>query len=71
MFKSNINAIVAKALLDQEFKAAILNGHRKDKLNEFGLNDQQKAAVMAIKANNLDQFIHRVDKLIQQPSFSA
>lgn len=71
MFKANINAIVAKALLDQDFKAAILNGHRRDKLNEFTLNDQQKAAVMAIQADNLDQFIHRLDSLIQQPGAVA
>ena len=71
MFKSNINAIAAKALLDQDFKAAILNGHRKDKLNEFSLNERQKAAVMSIKADTLDQFIHRLDSLLQQPGIAA
>ena len=70
MFKTNINAIAAKALLDNEFKAAILNGHRKEKLNEFSLNDSQIEAVMAIKADNLDQFIRRLGTLIQQPSMA-
>lgn len=70
MFKTNINAIAAKALLDNEFKAAILNGHRKEKLNEFDLNDTQIEAVMAIKADNLDQFIRRLGTLIQQPSMA-
>jgi hypothetical protein len=31
MYKENLNAIATRALLDDEFEAAILNGHRREK----------------------------------------
>lgn len=71
MFKTNINAIATRALVDNDFQAAILNGHRKDKLHEFGLDSKQTKAVMDIKAANLDQFIRSLNKLIQQPAISV
>lgn len=64
MFKKDINAIAAKALLDHKFEAAILNGQRREKLHEFDFDERQIEAVMAIEAENLDQFIHRLGSLI-------
>lgn len=68
MLKTSINAIAAQALIDNKFEAAILNGQRKEKLHEFNLSEKQFEAVMAIKADNLDQFIRSLGKLIQIPS---
>ncbi|MBW8012347.1 MAG: hypothetical protein FVQ83_14125 [Chloroflexi bacterium] len=67
MFKTKINAIATRALLDSEFKAAIMNGQRKEKLKEFDLNDKQVATVLAIDATDLDQFIHQLGDLILDP----
>lgn len=71
MFKTYINAIATRALVDNDFEAAILNGHRREKLHEFGLDSKQIKAVMDIKAANLDQFIRSLDKLIQHPTVLA
>ena len=71
MLKTNINAIAAQALLDNKFEAAILNGKRKEKLDEFNLSEKQIKAVMAIEADDLDQFIRSLGKLIQLPSAAA
>ena len=67
MFKTQINAIATRALLDSEFKAAIMNGQRKEKLMEFDLNDKQVATVLAIDATDLDHFIHQLGNLIFDP----
>ena len=71
MLKTNINAIAAQALLDNKFETAILNGQRKEKLHEFDLNEKQIEAVMAIEADDLDQFIRSLGKLIQLPNAVA
>lgn len=68
MFKTQINAIATRTLLDSEFKAAILNGQRKEKLREFDLNPKQIAKVLALDAADLDQFIHQLGDLILDPS---
>lgn len=64
MFKTEINAIATRALLDGEFEAAILNGQRKEKLREFDLDDKQVAALLALDAADLDHFIQQLDDLI-------
>ncbi len=68
MLKTSINAIAAQALIDNKFEVAILNGQRKEKLHKFNLSEKQIEAVMAIEADNLDQFIRSLGKLIQVPS---
>ena len=64
MSKMKLNAIAAQALLDNEFKSGLLNGKRREKLNTFGLNDEEIQAVMSIEAMDLDQFIRRLGNLI-------
>ena len=67
MFKTQINAIATRALLDSEFEAAIMNGKRREKLKEFDLNDKQVATVLAIEATDLYQFIYQLGDLIYDP----
>lgn len=57
MSRFNLNAIATKALLDHNFQADILNGHRKERLNEFDLSDDEKRVVLSIEAKNVDQFV--------------
>jgi len=65
MSKIKLNAIATQALLDNEFKAAILNGRRAEQLGAFELNDAEVEAVMSIEAINIDQFIRRLGNLMQ------
>ncbi len=62
MSKLNLNAIVTKALLDNQFRADILNGHRNERISEFDLTEDEKQVILAIEADNLDQFIHRLGR---------
>lgn len=69
MSKLKLNAIATQALLDDEFKAAILNGRRAEKLSAFQLNDAEAEAIMSIEAINIDQFIRHLGNLMQpQPA---
>ena len=65
MSKLKLNAIAAQALLDKEFKAALLSGRGQEKLGAFQLNDEEMRAVTSIKAMDLDQFMRRLGSLIQ------
>ncbi|HEY4717771.1 MAG TPA: hypothetical protein VJ182_02575 [Anaerolineales bacterium] len=65
MSKLKLNAIATQALLDNEFQAAILNGHVQERLSAFQLNDEEKQAVSSIQAMDLDQFIRHLSGLIQ------
>ncbi|MEX2143458.1 MAG: hypothetical protein WD740_02595 [Anaerolineales bacterium] len=71
MSKLKLNAIATQALLDNEFQAAILNGHVQDRLGAFQLNDEEVKAVMSIQALDLDQFIRHLSGLIQPSALVA
>ena len=71
MSKLRLNAVATQALLDHDFEAAILNGHRKERLRDFNLSEDEFEAVMAIDADNLDQFIHRLRNLMASPVWAA
>ncbi len=64
MSKLKLNAFVTKALLDRDFEKDILNGHRRDRLNDFDLPGDEVKAIMSIKADNLDQLIHKIGDYI-------
>ncbi len=65
MSKIKLNAIAAQALLDNDFQAAILDGHYQEKLGSFQLNAEETAAVMSINALNIDQFIRSLGSIMQ------
>ena len=65
MSKMKLNAIAAQALLDKDFKAALLNGKRREKLSAFELNEEEIQAIMSIEAMDLDQFIRRLGNLMR------
>ena len=56
-----LNAMVTKALTDSRFCADILNGHRRERIQEYNLEENVVHAIMDIKAKNLDQFIRSLD----------
>ena len=61
MSQLHLNAIVTQALLDDEFQAAILNGPRRARLAAFDLTEQEREAVLAMPAHDLDGFIRQID----------
>lgn len=61
MSQLHLNAIVTQALLDEEFRAAILNGQRRARLAAFDLTDQEREAVLSIPAHDLDGFIRQIE----------
>lgn len=65
MSKLHINALVTRALLDDEFKAAILNGQRKARLAAFDLTDAEREAILSIKTHDLDQFIGQIETWLE------
>ena len=55
-----LNALLTRALLDPQFSKDILNGKRAQRVSEFDLSQAEKQAILAIQADNLDQFIHQI-----------
>lgn len=64
MSKLNLNAIATRALLDINFRVEILNGHRKKRVSEFDLTEDERNAVLSIEADTIDQFIQQLGRLI-------
>jgi hypothetical protein len=62
MSQLHLNAIVTQALLDDDFRAGILNGQRCARLAAFDLTEQEREAVLAIPAHDLDGFIRQVEQ---------
>ena len=68
MTKVQINAIATRALVDKDFEAAILNGQRRELLQEFQLPDRVFDAIMCIQGEDLKQFIFQLNDLVASPS---
>jgi translation initiation factor RLI1 len=63
-----INAIATRALVDKEFEAAILNGQRKERLQEFRLPESVANNIMQFRGENLQQFIYQLYNLVESPA---
>ena len=58
-----INAIATRALVDADFNQAILNGQRRQRLQEFDLPEEVVDAIMEIQGNDIHQFIFQLNGL--------
>lgn len=67
--KSHINAIATRALVDKKFQAALLNGHRREMLEQFPLSDEEQEVLLDLRVDNVDHFISRLDSLMVQPVY--
>ena len=67
-----INAIATRALVDPAFCKAILNGQRRQKLQEFDLSAELVDVIMSIKGNDIHQFIFQLHEIVaaQKPESS-
>ena len=68
MTKVVVNAIATRALIDKDFEAAILNGHRQELLEEFQLPEKVFDAIMCIQGEDLKQFIFQLNDLVASPA---
>ncbi len=68
MTRLELNAIATRAIVDSRFKADILNGHRKESLQEFSLPEDIFRDVMDIDASNLYQFIVQLNEIASRPA---
>jgi hypothetical protein len=48
--------LVTTALLDQSFQQALLNGHRREAIADFGLSVEERTLVLSIRAATLEDF---------------
>jgi len=68
MSRLHVNAIVTRALLDDDFRAGLLNGQRRARLAAFDLSEQERNAILAIETHDLNQFIGQVDRWLRTPA---
>jgi hypothetical protein len=62
--KSHLNAIATRALIDEDFKAGVLNGSRSKKIEEYPLPQLIQEEIMKIPAKNVGQFIQGLHAII-------
>lgn len=63
MSKRALHLIVGEATLREAFRVGILNGHRAELLGKFDLEPDEYARVMAIQAQNLQEFAAAVEQM--------
>lgn len=51
-----IDELIWTALTDHDFRARLLNGHRCETVNTFGLTEAERQTVLAVQANTLETF---------------
>ena len=64
--KAHLNAIATRALIDEDFKAGVLNGKRSQKIQEYPLPELVQQEIMNIRAKNVGQFIQGLYAIIDQ-----
>jgi hypothetical protein len=61
-----LQAMIGMAVIDQEFRKALLNGSRRYVIQRFPLTREEFETVMAVRADSLDQFAKQLDQWILQ-----
>jgi hypothetical protein len=60
---AEIHALATRAIIDREFQAAVLNGKRRERLQEFHLSELAVRKILAIQAASVQDFIHNLSAL--------
>ena len=58
-----MRTVVGKAVINDAFRASLLNGRRAELLREFDLEPQELSALLAIRANSLKDFAAQVEQV--------
>lgn len=66
MHAQSFQAVVGTALTDTTFRKDLLNGSRRRVLQSFDLSGDEVEAIMAIRANSLDEFAGAMHSLLMQ-----
>lgn len=64
-----IHALATRAIVDNEFRSALLNGQRREKLREFSLSVGAVDEILKIQATTLQDFIEHLC-VLTEPSGS-
>lgn len=59
-----LQALVGTAVIDANFRTALLDGSRRLAVKNFGLTREEMDAVMSIRADTLEQFAGQLDQWI-------
>jgi hypothetical protein len=71
MASLQLNAIATRLLLDEEFRHALIHEHRGDCLSSFAINEQERRAILAIRAETSDEFLDELRKLAPLPASNS
>lgn len=71
MSKYQLNAIATRALVEPAFGKAILNGQRRQKLQEFDLSPELVDVIMSIQGNDIHQFIFHLNEIIAEKTLTV
>jgi hypothetical protein len=61
-----LQAVVGTALIDKEFRLAMLNGSRAAVIKQFDLSPDEREAIMSIEASTLEQFAWQLHNWIME-----
>lgn len=51
-----IDELIWRALTDLTFREGMLNGHRRELVESFGLTETERQILLAVKADTLESF---------------
>ncbi|MBM3128283.1 MAG: hypothetical protein FJ009_06535 [Chloroflexi bacterium] len=64
MLHESLQAVIGTAVIDSEFRKALLNGSRQRVIQPFNLSREEFDAVMRVRADTLEQFAGQLDQWI-------
>jgi hypothetical protein len=66
MLHESLQAVIGTAVIDTEFRKALLNGSRQRVIQPFNLSREEHDAVMCVRADSLEQFAGQLDQWISR-----
>jgi hypothetical protein len=66
MLYESLQAVIGAAVIDPNFRRALLNGSRPTVAQSFNLTSEEAKAIMAIRAETLEQFAGELDRWISK-----
>jgi hypothetical protein len=66
MLHESLQAVIGTAVIDKEFRKALLNGSRQRVIQPFNLSREEFDAIMHVRANSLEQFAGQLDQWISR-----
>jgi hypothetical protein len=66
MAYDGLQALIGTAVIDTDFRKALLNGSRRGAVSNFKLSGEELDAVMSIRADTLEQFAGQLDQWIMK-----